>query len=168
MVLKQFMRRPEIIEAIQYRGDVVEITSAVKQPNRVCFNEVSKELELLTNHGWAIVKHSDWVLQKEDGELYPCKDELFKKLVDETIEIPAHLPEHLKSVFIEQKQLQANIDKLIKDINTGQPLFPEKELKKMRRQKDHMENYYLELEERLNLQKCPISDPMRWPTIGNS
>jgi len=112
MALKKFPRRQDFVNAIQYLENFEEVLNSVKQRDRVqIFNsehsldKKTTYIEVLTNHGWLVVNKGDWIIEKDDGELYPCKDEVFQSLAYTNMEIPNHLPEHMKRVFVEEKQL---------------------------------------------------------------
>jgi hypothetical protein len=153
MALKQFPRRPEVINAIQFQGNVAEIKSAVKDPARVELAEKTAKLEVLTNHGWAVVEVGDWVIQKEDGELYPCKNELFRTLANVTVEVPAHLPDHMKRVFLEVKVVDENLALLGKYLGDGAKFSSPEEKRLQQEQFDYMDGYSKSLHQRLALYK---------------
>ena len=35
------------------------------------------DIEVKTNHGWATAEPGDWIIRTEEGELYPCKPDVF-------------------------------------------------------------------------------------------
>ena len=159
MTFKQFPRRPETIKAIQYTGIAAkggsfeDMVGAINNNQRIQINEKTNKFEVLTNHGWAVVEYGDWIIQRDDGELYPCKDEVFQKLVYIDMEIPEYLPEHMKRVFVEQTQLQEKITALNNYIKAGQPKASKEEAIIQQRQLGHMVKYIVELFNRLQLYK---------------
>lgn len=153
MALKQFPRRPETISAMQFAGSIKEVLSSVKSPDRVQINEKTSKVEVLTNHGWVVVELGDWIIQRADGEIYPCKNELFQTIADTECIIPEFLPEHMKRVFVEKYQLGLLLDGLSKYIDAGQPKASKEEAAMQRRQYDIMRDYQIELHDRLALYK---------------
>jgi len=160
MALKKFPRRQDFVNAIQYLENFEEVLNSVKQRDRVQFfnsehslDKKTTYIEVLTNHGWLVVNKGDWIIEKDDGELYPCKDEVFQSLAYTNMEIPNHLPEHMKRVFVEEKQLNEKIIALVNYVKAGCPKATEEEAKMLHTQLDHMQHYQLELLNRLSLYK---------------
>ena len=155
MTFKKFPRRPDFVNALQFNGNIDDVLKSVKNPERVNVKELDKKpyIEVLTNNGWLVVKEGDWIIEKDDGELYPCKDDVFQSLAYTNIETPNHLPEHMKRVFVEEMQLNEKIFALENYVKIGCPKASEEEAKMLRTQLDHMQHYQLVLINRLSLYK---------------
>lgn len=154
MSLKRFTSAATSIEAIQYDGkNLKEIQASVKNPIRIELSDRTTKVEALSNHGWVVVNPGDWVLQQPDGELYPCNAELFASKYTPALEIPAHLPEHMKRVFVEAKELDSKLAVLGKYLGDGGPHSSAMELDIQKEQFDHMDAYSKALHKHLALYK---------------
>lgn len=153
MALKQFPRHPEIINAIQFQGSLREIEAAVKDPTRIRLCDRTTQVHVKSDHGWIVVEQGDWIIQKDDGELYPCKNDSFRKLANTSFEAPAHLPDHMKRVFMEVKLLDENLAKLGAYLANGGVHSSPVELELQQQQFDFMDGYSKSLHKRLALYK---------------
>lgn len=81
-MIKQFRKKPVIIEAIQYEGDnsnvinqwsngVVYAINPQDEPNRQWLNVKTLEGIMSANVG-------DWIIRGVKGEFYPCKSDIFE------------------------------------------------------------------------------------------
>ena len=81
MQSNKYIRKPVVIEAIQYTGD-----ESVQEMKKlwgnffIMFHRLSptKVFTVETNQGEAFVKKGDWVIKGPTGEIYPCKPDIFE------------------------------------------------------------------------------------------
>lgn len=80
-MMKQYRKKPIIIEAIQYDGEnQKEIYYFSKG---YAFIKSSGQLVIHTLEGEMLVSISDYVIKGVNGEFYPCKPDIFEKSYDE-------------------------------------------------------------------------------------
>ena len=80
-MMKQYRKKPIIIEAIQYDGmNQKEIYAFAKG---YAFIKPSSQLVIHTLEGEMLVSISDYVIKGVNGEFYPCKPDIFNKSYDE-------------------------------------------------------------------------------------
>lgn len=152
MSLKQYTSQPAVIQAIQFNGDVALVKGSVNDSERVQVSPQGK-VEVLSNHGWVVVNDGDWILQQTDGELYPCNAELFASKYAPTLEVPAHLPDHMKRVFVEVTELDQKLVLLGKYLGEGAKFSSPEEKRLQQEQFDYMDGYSKSLHQRLALYK---------------
>lgn len=150
MSLKEYSSKPAVIQAIEFNGDVALVKGSVKDSDRVQVSPQGKT-EVLSNHGWVVVNVGDWILQQPDGELYPCNAELFAAKYAPTLEVPAHLPDHMKRVFVEVSELDQKLALLGKYLGEGAKFSGPEEKRLQQEQFDFMDGYSKTLHQRLAL-----------------
>ena len=80
-MMKQYRKKPIIVEAIQYDGtNQKEIYVFAKG---YAFIKPSGQLVIHTLEGEMLVSISDYVIKGVNGEFYPCKPDIFNKSYDE-------------------------------------------------------------------------------------
>lgn len=77
--MKKFKKKPVIIEAVRYNGDVGahEITSLDLGCERDNINNYDI-LVISTLEGEMIARPGDWIIRGIKGELYPCRNDIFE------------------------------------------------------------------------------------------
>ncbi len=83
MSSKRYTKRPIVIEALQWDGDLV-----VGKPE--WFMSCAKlrgivetgELGVTTNHGEVIAKNGDYIILSPSGEVYPCERKTFEMIYE--------------------------------------------------------------------------------------
>jgi len=91
----KFRKKPIVIEAFQYDGDLMNTSGNYYVPDwavtafkdEVLFYEsvyggVPCDLFIKTLEGNMFVSVNDFVIQGVNGELYPCKPDIFEKTYD--------------------------------------------------------------------------------------
>jgi hypothetical protein len=83
MIMPKFRKMPVVIEAIQYDGtenSVVEILQ-MKETNSSAksIRVDAGDLLIHTLEGVMRADKGDWVIKGVNGELYPCKPDIFDK-----------------------------------------------------------------------------------------
>ena len=84
----RFMKRPVIVEAVQYHG-----TGEIEGPPwigeaiqaGVLISTDSGQLGVHTLEGIMFVSPGDWIIRGIRGELYPCKPDIFSETYQEVI-----------------------------------------------------------------------------------
>lgn len=76
----KFRKKPVLIEAFRFGVDPTPNWPFFGSKTEVGFDEQKKQPFLLisTLEGIMRADYSDWVIQGVKGEIYPCKDEIFK------------------------------------------------------------------------------------------
>jgi hypothetical protein len=79
--MAKFRKKPVVIEAIQYDGteqSVIKILGLQDQ----CVNVISidsGQMRINTLEGTMKANKHDWIIKGVNGELYPCKPDIFTK-----------------------------------------------------------------------------------------
>ena len=75
---RQYRKRPVVIEAHQWDGDVdaLDIFLTPHVPGVVDFQ--NERLVIRTLEGDMEAGLTDWIIRGVEGELYPCKDSIFQ------------------------------------------------------------------------------------------
>lgn len=85
--MRKFRKKPVVIEAIQITMDTFKydhphpdhVRGVVYDPVNLCVYVKTLEGEMQGNL-------TDWIIRGVKGELYPCKDEIFRATYDEVPE----------------------------------------------------------------------------------
>jgi hypothetical protein len=93
--MKQFRKKPVIIEAIQWTNspgnftDILEWSDhKVTSASPLVWEQTEKEpigpfcLEIKTLEGVMLARLNDWIIKGVNGEFYPCKPDIFEKTYD--------------------------------------------------------------------------------------
>ena len=89
----KYRKKPVVIEAFQYDGDMTDscgnfyapIWAAEAMKENILFYDGS-ELYVKTLEGNMLVSVNDFVIKGVNGELYPCKPDIFEKTYEEVNE----------------------------------------------------------------------------------
>src|SRR5260370_38962954 len=85
----KFRKRPIVVEAVQWLNRKIVCPPGplwfVEAEEQGKINLFGDQLSIVTLEGEMITKHGDWIIRGVKGELYPCKDEIFR-LTYEVIE----------------------------------------------------------------------------------
>ena len=90
----KYRKKPVVIEAFQYDGDILsvegmnrkpewfkgarELGIAILKPSPITHNYPA-ELYIKTREKEILVSPLDYIIMNENGELYPCKPDIFAK-----------------------------------------------------------------------------------------
>ena len=153
--MSKFRKKPVVIEAFRYTGDLYTNGEfncpdwAVEAyENGTFVSHGQGELYIKTLEGEMLVSVGDYIIQGVNGELYPCKPDIFRKTYDSTeTTVLGRMEKELKDVRIKVGTL---------GIFTGKPEFfklsnAQQEL--MIEQLGYMEKYHNTLEKRIKLYK---------------
>lgn len=75
MTVKRFVKRPVVIEAIQFKGNFEEIEQFVG--GDAVFRD--GYLVIATLEGPLHAAPNDWIIKGVKGEFYPCKPDIFEE-----------------------------------------------------------------------------------------
>lgn len=78
--MPQFRKRAVVIEAVQFTGEnISEVWEAFTAENVYGPVEGQPNAFIETLEGRMTCKPGDWIIRGVEGELYPCKPDIFKK-----------------------------------------------------------------------------------------
>ena len=84
-MFKKYRKKPVVISAMQWKGDFFEVIS-FPAIDGLCIELEDDKLKIHTLEGNMTANIGDWIIIGVNGELYPCKDEIFKKTYEEVKE----------------------------------------------------------------------------------
>lgn len=77
--MAKFRKKPVVIEAVQWTGDnfadVAKLGDNIMGP----YGRELAHLEIPTLEGRMVANLGDWVIRGVNGEVYPCKPDIFEK-----------------------------------------------------------------------------------------
>lgn len=82
--LRKFKKKPTIIEAIQVTTET--FTGPHPNPEHLVgptYDPDRRIVHITTHEGIVVAKIGDWIIKGVEGEIYPCKDSIFKNTYDE-------------------------------------------------------------------------------------
>ena len=85
----QYRKKPVVIEAIQFTGDFGNIEKLIQWSNKQVwqntsgFGEFLGTLSINTLEGVMTASKGDFIIKGVQGELYPCKPDIFEKTYEE-------------------------------------------------------------------------------------
>jgi len=87
--VRKFRKKPIVIEAVQ----VTDATFDAPHPNPehipgVLYNPAGREAYIATLEGTMKANLGDWIIRGVNGEIYPCKPDIFEKTYDAVEEAP--------------------------------------------------------------------------------
>lgn len=68
----KFRKKPVVIEAIQFNGDVFSHPALLRAPGE------NEKAYIETLEGKMFVSEGDWIITGVKGEHYPCKPDIFE------------------------------------------------------------------------------------------
>ena len=89
--MKQYRKKPIVVEAIQYTGDNAQfimglLTSRIFEPIEIEDREDDEHTAQVwdkTHNVWIPVKDNEWIMKGAEGEFYPCDPTVFNKTYEE-------------------------------------------------------------------------------------
>ena len=76
----KFRKKPVVIEAIQWTGfNTDEIDQFSKGFRRTRFADNMRDLQIETLEGIMTANEGDWIIKGIQGEIYPCKPDIFEQ-----------------------------------------------------------------------------------------
>lgn len=84
-----FRKKPVTVEAVQWDGtNIAEIWSVFGTEDIYGSTELDPELLIYTLEGEMHASPGDWIIRGVEGELYPCKPNIFKITYEKVVELP--------------------------------------------------------------------------------
>ena len=79
--MQKFVKKPVVIEAIQYNGENIEAIEDFvgKKLSTVMASDVDVKLIIPTLEGYMKALKGDYIIKGIKGEFYPCKPDIFKQ-----------------------------------------------------------------------------------------
>ena len=79
--MQKFVKKPVVIEAIQYNGENIEAIEDFvgKKLSTVMSSDVDVKLIIPTLEGYMKALKGDYIIKGIKGEFYPCKPDVFKQ-----------------------------------------------------------------------------------------
>ncbi len=77
-MFKKYRKKPVVISAMQWLGDYDEISSLQSK-----IIPMGTKIKIHTLEGIMTADIGDWIIIGVERELYPCKDNIFKKTYEE-------------------------------------------------------------------------------------
>lgn len=81
--MQKFRKKPVVIDAIQFDGtensvfEILEMKNTTSSARAIRFD--GKDLLINTLEGLMRASIGDWIIKGVNGELYPCKPDVFEK-----------------------------------------------------------------------------------------
>ena len=72
-------KRPVVVDAIRWDGREETIDAIVEMAPDESVSLIGKALSIKTLEGTMTASLGDWVIRGVNGELYPCKPDIFEK-----------------------------------------------------------------------------------------
>lgn len=76
---KKYVKKPVVIEAIQYKGNTKDVKDFMNVQNELLVNVETLAIQIPTLEGnmWASI--NDYIIKGVKGEFYPCKPDIFEQ-----------------------------------------------------------------------------------------
>lgn len=99
----KYRKKPVIVEAVHYAGETVVMPKWIQQAfkNGTLFYD-EDDLYVETLEGMHHVSVGDYIIQGVEGELYPCKPDIFNKTYDKVVEQGETYFEYLKNCTMDE------------------------------------------------------------------
>ena len=151
-------KKPNVIAA-EFNGNVDDLTKAL--PDVRVLTEQNAHSLSTTRSGFLVMKPGDFVV-REAGTGFPSwsllSAEDFANNFKPVATAPEYLPEHMKRVYVEVKELDAKLAALGKYLGDGGPHSSAMELDIQKDQFDHMDAYSKALHKRLAMYAEPVGE----------
>ena len=80
--MAKFVKKPVIIDAVQWTGDNVEEIRKFFGTPQIWFADPPEKLIIHTLEGDMTASAGDWIIRGVSGEYYPCKPDIFAATYD--------------------------------------------------------------------------------------
>ena len=92
-MFKKYRKKPVVISAMQWDGNIDYFIDSIRQMG--AFIKIATSISLKSNlqleidtlEGIMTANIGDWIIIGVEGELYPCKDNIFKKTYEEVKDV---------------------------------------------------------------------------------
>ncbi len=79
----KFRKKPVVIDAVLWDGKLSTLAGLGFYENTVSQELLSAPLQIQTLEGDMTAQVGDWIIKGVNGELYPCKPDIFHKTYEE-------------------------------------------------------------------------------------
>lgn len=82
--MDKYRKRPVVIEAMEWDGNIVSLTKVMLDANISTIEQdfLSGDVIIPTLEGNMCLRKGDWLVKGTQGELYPCKPDIFKEIYE--------------------------------------------------------------------------------------
>jgi len=80
--MAKFRKKPVEIEAIQFIGTKENVEEIRNLDNNIIWHFNQNLLSIPTLEGTMTAQLNDWIIKGVNGEVYPCKPDIFEKTYD--------------------------------------------------------------------------------------
>lgn len=108
--MNQFRKKPVVIEAIQFTGDNHEEVNLFMDAAKTNRDKL-EEIAIQTLEGTMIASKGDWIIRGVQGEVYPCKPEIFEKTYQKAFPEGAELAAYRESLIKQLAEVEARVEK---------------------------------------------------------
>ena len=84
--MAKYRKKPIVIEAIQWTGDNFDELATLGGAHEYEQDFLSDNVTIKTLEGDMKAQKGDWVIKGVNGELYPCKPDIFEKTYEAVLE----------------------------------------------------------------------------------
>ena len=81
----KYRKRPIVVEAFKEGTEAPVWALKAYSENVICYNNAG-DLVIITPEGEMRVNKDDWIIQGVNGEIYPCKPDIFEKTYEEILD----------------------------------------------------------------------------------
>lgn len=78
----KYRKKPIVIDAIQWKGNNVTEIATLGGAEEYEQDFIGDDLVIRTLEGNMTASKGDWIIKGVNGELYPCKPDIFEKTYD--------------------------------------------------------------------------------------
>lgn len=75
----KYRKKPIVIDAVQWKGDNLAEVGTLGSAREYEQDFLSEDLVIHTLEGDMTARKGDWIIKGINGELYPCKPDIFEK-----------------------------------------------------------------------------------------
>lgn len=75
--MQYFRKKPVVIAAVQHNGDIGDLPEKIQR--EVLATDIDGSCFFSTLEGVMKCSVNDWIIEGVNGELYPCKPDIFEK-----------------------------------------------------------------------------------------
>jgi len=108
-MIKKYRKANPTVDAIQFNGSNIEEISNLFTDIKFCLEaDIGNALGIYTVEGKSIASVDDWIVKDHQGNIYPCKDHIFKLVYREESEddLKKDLHEYL---YEDERQLKIKV-----------------------------------------------------------
>lgn len=88
----EFVKKPIVIEAVQWKIDNVEEVVALQNDASPVLTFSGDNVLIETREGTMMADPDDWIIRGIAGEIYPCKPEIFEATYEQVVALGEEEP----------------------------------------------------------------------------